>query len=172
MKYIVIACTLFPSIISAMQNNERLTNTVTRTATRSDEDMMIHVMASFFSPSENKQKTFSRFLALQYLQCDQYGNVDIIDQLNISIKTNKLPPMFGVTLKALGVNTRTNQMKLECITSDEYAPEHTETLKLLLPANTKYTETRSLTLTDDTQQPISLSIETWPSIHNMNQGNS
>lgn len=163
MKNILALCMLSPLTLFAMNTGEVPTNT----HAFSDE-IIIRATASFFSRSEGKRKQFSRFIAPRSLICDALGNVDVVDVLNISIKTNKLSPMFQVTMKPLAINERYNQINIACTTSNQDNEAQTQTIELLMPLNTKYLETRNLTLYDDANQPVVLSIETWPNLQAMN----
>lgn len=153
---------MVPLSLTAMEHRE------TQTVRYNFSDgIVVRATATFAALSSPQKKEFHRYLAPRYLECDTDGNVHEGDSLTVSIKTNRHAPMFHVITKLLAINEQLNVMKLACTVRNEHDPIQSSTVTMLLPLHTKCVETIPLIINDETNQPVTLSIETWPSAKDM-----
>lgn len=119
----------------------------------------IKAIAKFHTRNET-EKYFARYIVPRSIEYDAHGNVQTVDTLNVSIKTDKYPPMFNVFLEPVAINLPMRQMKLLCTTSNQYNLSQTVAVKMMVPLDEEYSADIPLVLIDETGQKVLLSIQT------------
>jgi hypothetical protein len=112
-----------------------------------------------FHARNGDQKDFARYISPRSLDHDDEGNVHELDTLNVSIKTNKFPPMFNIILTPIAVNIVQRKMKVSCETFNQYDPSQSVTIEMIIPLDKDHAVEIPLGLRDETGQLVSLSIE-------------
>lgn len=112
-----------------------------------------------FHARNGEQKDFARYISPRSFDHDDEGNVHEIDTLNVSIKTDKHPPMFNVILTPIAINLVNHKMKFSCETFNQYDPSQLVTVEMMLSLNKNEQFEIPLGLRDETGELVSLSIE-------------
>lgn len=113
-----------------------------------------------FHTRDGKEKDFARYIVPRSLDYDLEGNVHTADVRNISIKTDKYPPMFNVFIEPVAINLHIRQMKLSCTTINQYDQTQAITLEAMIPIDQEYTLEVPIGLNDETGNLVQLLIET------------
>lgn len=148
---------LIPCLLNAMEPEEGNSSMHNQSHIFSNR-FQIRAVAKF-QTLNHTEKDFARYIVPRSISHDDQGNVQTVDVLNISIKTDKHSPMFNVKVIPRAVNILMKQMKLACTTFNEYNPDQSVTTEMMIPLDEDFSAKLLLGLMDETGKHVVLSIE-------------